>query len=54
MVFTEGRRASDRTLIEWERDADVLVAIFFPLTLIEKSVVKPRPSKAAIQGRYEK
>ena len=45
---------SDRTLIEWERDVDVLVAISSTLTLIEKSVVKLRPSEAAIQGRYEK
>ena len=45
---------SDRTLIEWERDVDVLVAISSTLTLIEESVVKLRPSEAAIQGRYEK
>ena len=31
---------SDGTLIEWERDADVLVAISSPLILVEKSVVK--------------
>ena len=45
---------NDRTLIEWERDVDVLVAISSPLILAEKSVVKLRPSEAAIQGRYEK
>ena len=31
---------SDETLIEWERDVDVLVAISAPLILVEKSVVK--------------
>ena len=31
---------SDGTLIEWERDVDVLVAISSPLILLEKSVVK--------------
>ena len=31
---------SDGTLIEWESDLDVLVAIFSPLILVEKSVVK--------------
>ena len=31
---------SDETLIEWERDVDVLVAISCPLILVEKSVVK--------------
>ena len=31
---------NDGTLIEWERDADVLVAISSPIILIEKSVVK--------------
>ena len=31
---------SDGTLIEWERDVHVLVAISSPLILVEKSVVK--------------
>ena len=31
---------SDGTLIEWERDVGVLVAIPFLLVLVEKSVVK--------------
>ena len=31
---------SDETLIEWERDVDVLVAISSPLILVEKSVIK--------------
>ena len=31
---------SDETLIEWERDVDVLVAISALLILVEKSVVK--------------
>ena len=52
--FNRVEGMSDRTLIEWERDVDVLVAISSTLTLIEKSVVKLRPSEAAIQGRYEK
>ena len=38
--FYRGKVMSDRTLIEWERDVDVLVAIFFPLILVEKGVVK--------------
>ena len=38
--FYRGKVMSDRTLIEWERDVDVLVAISFPLILVEKSVVK--------------
>ena len=57
MVFTEGRGGegrSDETLIEWERDVDVLVAIFSPYILVEKSVVKLRPSETAIHERYEK
>ena len=52
--FYRGEWKSDGTLIEWERDVDVLLAIFSHLILVEKSVVKPWPSKAAIQGRYEK
>ena len=40
---------NDRTLIEWERDIDVLVAISSPLILVEKGVVKVRPSEAAIR-----
>ena len=31
---------SDETLIECERDVDILVAISAPLILVEKSVVK--------------
>ena len=31
---------SDGTLIEWEWDADVLVAISSPLILIDKNVAK--------------
>ena len=38
--FYRGKVLSDRTLIEWERDVDVLVAISFPLILVEKGVVK--------------
>ena len=37
--FCRGKRSSDGTLIEWERDVDVLVAIFSPLFLIEKRVL---------------
>ena len=37
---------SDVTLIEWERDVDLLV--------VDKSAVELRPSEAAIRGRYEK
>ena len=51
--FYRGRR-SDRTLIEWERDVDVLVAISSPIILVEKRVVKLQPLEAAIQGRYER
>ena len=47
----EGR--SDRTLIEWGRDNTVLMAISLPFFLVEKSVVKVRPSEVAIQGRYQ-
>ena len=52
--FYRGEGRIDKTLIEWNRDVDVFVAISFPLILVEKSVVKLRPSEAAIQGRYEK
>ena len=38
--FYRGEVRSDGTLIEWERDVDVLVAISSPLILVEKSVVK--------------
>ena len=38
--FDIGKVRSDGTLIEWESDLDVLVAIFSPLILVEKSVVK--------------
>ena len=38
--FYRGEVRSDGTLIEWERDVDVLVAISSPLILLEKSVVK--------------
>ena len=54
MFFYRREVRSDRTLIEWKRDIDVLVPISFPLILVEKSVVKLRPSEAAIQARYEK
>ena len=39
---------SDGTLIEWERDVEVLVAISSPLILIEKGVVKLQPLEAVI------
>ena len=48
----EGR--SDGTLIEWGRDADVLVTVPSPLILVEKSVVKLCSLEAAIQGSHEK
>ena len=38
--FYRGEVRSDGTLIEWERDIDVLVAISSPLILVEKSAVK--------------
>ena len=38
--FYRGEVRSDGTLIESERDVDVLVAISYPLILAEKSVVK--------------
>ena len=37
---------SDRTLIEWERDIDVLVAISSPLILVGKSVVKRQKQRS--------
>ena len=40
-----GERRIGETLIEWKRDVDVFVAISFPLILVEKSVVKLRPSE---------
>ena len=52
--FCRGEGRIGEALIEWKRDVDVFVAISFPLILVEKSVVKLRPSEAAIQGRYEK
>ena len=52
--FYKGQGRSDETLIEWERDVDVLVAIFSPHILVEKSVIKLRPSETTIQGRYDK
>ena len=38
--FYRGEVRSDGTLIRWESDVDVLVAISSPLILVEKSVVK--------------
>ena len=38
--FYRGEVKSDKTLIEWERNDDVLVAIPSPLILVEKSNVK--------------
>ena len=38
-VFNRGEVRSDGTLIEWERDVDVLVAISSLLILVEKSYV---------------
>ena len=52
-VFSGFYRGEDRTLIEWDKDVDVLVAIPPPLILVEKSVVKLQPSEAAVQDRYE-
>ena len=49
-VQKKGEGRSDGTLIEWERDVDVLVGILSPIILVEKSVVKLRPSEAAVQG----
>ena len=57
LYYTLNRRGegrSDGTLMEWKRDVDVFVAISSPLILVEKSIVKLRPSEAAIQRRYEK
>ena len=54
--FYREKGRSEGTLIEWGIDVDVLVAVLPPPPLIwvEKSVVKLRPSEAAIQRRYEK
>ena len=38
--FYRGQVRSDGTLIEWERDVDVLAAISSPLILVEEGVVK--------------
>ena len=54
LYFYRGWGRSEGTLIESERDIDVLVVISSLLILVEKSVVKPWPLEAAIQGRYEK
>ena len=54
MVFTEERGGVTETLLEWERDADVLVAISYRLIVVEKSVLKLQPSEAAIQERHQK
>ena len=51
--FYRGEGRIDGTLIESERDVDVLVAISSPLIVVEKNVVKLQPLEAAIQGRYE-
>ena len=51
--FYRSKGRNDGTLMEWE-NVDVLKAICSLLILIENSVVKLRPWKAAIQGRYEK
>ena len=51
--FYRGRGRSDGTLIKWE-DVDVLVAISYPLILVEKSVLKLRSPETAIQVRYKK
>ena len=54
MVFTEERGEVTETLLEWERDVDVLVAISYRLIVVEKSVLKLQPSKTAIQERHQK
>ena len=43
-----GEVKSDGTLIEWERDVDVLVAISPPLILLEKSVVKLQKQQSRV------
>ena len=53
MVFTEGGGGVTELLIKWE-DVDVLVAISYPLILVEKSVLKLRSPETAIQVRYKK
>ena len=51
--FYRGEVRSDGTLIEWERDVDVLVAIYFLPPHFEREECCQIP-EAAIQGRYEK
>ena len=41
---------SDETLIKWDKDVDVLVAISSPPHLVGKSVVKLRPSEQQSRG----
>ena len=52
--FYRGEAKNDGTLIEWEKNVDVFVAISSFFILVENKVVKLRPLNAAIQGRYEK
>ena len=52
--FYRGEGRSDGTLIEWDRDIDVLVTVSSPLILVEKNVVKLQSSEAAILGSYRK
>ena len=44
--FYKGEGRSDGTLIKWERDVDVLMAISSPLILVEKSAVKLRKQQS--------
>ena len=49
--FYRRERRSDKTLIEWDRDVDVLVDVFScGGFLVEKSVVKLRRSETEIKG----
>ena len=44
--FYKGEGRSDGTLIKWERDVDVLMAISSPLILVEESAVKLRKQQS--------
>ena len=51
--FYRGEQRSDWTLIEWERDADVLVGISSLFILVEKSIAKLGALEAATRGDTE-
>ena len=51
--FYGGEVRSNRALIEWERDVNVLAAISSPLILVEKNVVRLQKQQSRADMRNE-